>query len=206
MKTFIGELSAASWTYYTPPCPLSRRNLRSGSRILPGESTWCSWAERCWPTSWRTRTTSGWPGRSTRRKESACWKNSESPSDKAPDGQNAHTTHETHIHSTHTFPLSPTSQSIYLFIPLLLCFGSWFSSNIRENWAFTSFYPLLPLCSPGWGLAHTFPHEPQELISSLQISSETLTWLISPNCRVIVALVAHSHWVTVKTTADATCK
>lgn len=41
---------------------------RSASRTLRGGRTWCSSAVQCWPTWWRTGTTSGYPGRSTRRR------------------------------------------------------------------------------------------------------------------------------------------
>lgn len=58
------------------------RSLRSALRTLPGVNTWCSWAARCWPTSWKTRIPSGWAGQSTRKKAWECCKNWGVESDK----------------------------------------------------------------------------------------------------------------------------
>lgn len=54
---------------------LSHRNLKSASKTLRAANTWCSWEERCWPTSWKTKSPSGSPEPSTRRKAWRCWTN-----------------------------------------------------------------------------------------------------------------------------------
>lgn len=152
-----------------PRLPLSFRNLRSGLRILPGESTWCSWAEPCWPTSWRTRTTSGWPGRSTRRKESVCWKNSESPSDKALNGQTTHTHIQIHTHTQHAHvsPLAHIAEYISIYPSSSSLFDSWYTSNTWGNRVTTfllSSSSSLLLFSPGLGFGSSFSS--QALIST----------------------------------------
>ena len=49
------------------------RDSRFALRTLHDVSTWCSWEDLCWRTSWRTRTTSGWCLASIRSKVSGCW-------------------------------------------------------------------------------------------------------------------------------------
>lgn len=77
------SISIISIAFYSPhvyltPC----RSSRSGLRILRGASTWCSWVGLCWLTSWKTRTTSGWPVRSIRRRVCAYSRSLASQSDK----------------------------------------------------------------------------------------------------------------------------
>lgn len=57
-----------------PTLPPLYRNSRSESRTPHGVSTWCSWAGQCWQTSWKTRTTSGWRAKSTRRRACVSWR------------------------------------------------------------------------------------------------------------------------------------
>lgn len=66
--------------YYISTVSYFRRNSKSVSRIHRVESTWSSWAERCSPTSWRTRRTSGWPARNIRRRASRWCRSSASAS------------------------------------------------------------------------------------------------------------------------------
>lgn len=53
----------------------SFRNLRSASKTHRAESIWCSWVVPFLQTSWKTKTTSGWPDKNTKRRVFVCWRN-----------------------------------------------------------------------------------------------------------------------------------
>lgn len=61
------------WHFVIPS--FSFRNLRSVSKIHRAESTWCSWVVQFWQISWKTKTTSGWPDKNTKKRVSVCWRN-----------------------------------------------------------------------------------------------------------------------------------
>lgn len=93
-----------------------------------------------------------------------CWKNSESPSDKALDGQTTHTHINTHI-NTHTymtytyFPLAHIAEYISIYPSFSLSALDALQTSEAIEPPPPPPLSLSPLClsSPGLGLAHTFP-------------------------------------------------
>ncbi len=74
--------------FSTPPIFWSRClfntsiEIQDPDRDPPRRKHMVFWVGRCWLTSWKTRTTSGWRGRSIRKRVCAFWRSSASPSDK----------------------------------------------------------------------------------------------------------------------------